>query len=102
MQPSGFPSRITTAPDSGGGATTMRRAILSTLAALLTFAMFSGGAGGAAPAAAQEPGRIEGRITRQDGTPLPGVAVRVDQLDQVAITDSEGRFTFVPVPPGTY
>jgi outer membrane receptor for ferrienterochelin and colicins len=86
----------------------MRRVILSTLAALLTFAMFSGGAGGAAPAAAQEPGgdhrdgRIDGRVTRQDGTPLPGVAVRVDQLDQVAITDSEGRFTFVPVPPGTY
>lgn len=51
---------------------------------------------------AQDTGRIEGRVTRQDGTPLPGVAVQIDQLDQVALTDSEGRYEFAAVPAGAY
>lgn len=32
---------------------------------------------------AQEMGRIDGRVTREDGSGIQGVSVRIDQLDQV-------------------
>jgi iron complex outermembrane receptor protein len=51
---------------------------------------------------AQETGRLEGRITRQDGAPLGGVSVRIDQLDQVALTDEGGVYSFPSVPAGAY
>jgi iron complex outermembrane receptor protein len=56
----------------------------------------------AGSAAAQEPGRLEGRITRQDGAGLNGVSVRIEQLDQVTLTDASGAYSFTGVPAGTY
>lgn len=53
-------------------------------------------------AVAQENGRIEGRVTREDGSGMAGVSVRLDQVDQVVITDNQGRFAFVDVAPGSY
>lgn len=57
---------------------------------------------GSGLAMAQEQGRIEGRVTREDGTGITGVSVRLDQLDQVVLTDAEGNFYFAHVPPGSY
>jgi len=57
---------------------------------------------GSGIAAAQEEGRIEGRVTREDGTGVTGVSVRLDQLDQVVLTDEMGNFYFAHVPPGSY
>jgi iron complex outermembrane receptor protein len=56
---------------------------------------------GAGMAPAQETGRIAGKVTRQDGTALGGVSVRVDELDQVVVTDSSGNYA-LDVAPGTY
>lgn len=56
---------------------------------------------GAGIASAQD-GLLEGRLTREDGTPLGGVSVRIDQLDQVTVTDEGGNFAFSGVPAGTY
>jgi outer membrane receptor for ferrienterochelin and colicins len=56
---------------------------------------------GAGLALAQETGRIQGKITRQDGTALGGVSVRAGDLDQVVVTDSAGAYA-IDVPPGTY
>ncbi len=53
-------------------------------------------------ALAQETGRIEGKVTRPDGTALGGVSVRIDELDQEATTNSEGAYEIAGVPPGTY
>lgn len=52
-------------------------------------------------AQAQENGRIVGRVTGPNDTPLTGVSVRVDQLDREVLTDEEGGFD-IEVPPGTY
>jgi outer membrane receptor for ferrienterochelin and colicins len=52
-------------------------------------------------ASAQESGRIEGRVTRSDGSGIGGVSVRVDETDQVVLTESDGGFA-LEVPPGTY
>jgi iron complex outermembrane receptor protein len=51
---------------------------------------------------AQEMGRIDGRVTRGDGSGLHGVSVRIDQLDQVVFTDETGSFAFSGIPAGTY
>jgi iron complex outermembrane receptor protein len=53
-------------------------------------------------ATAQETGRIEGRVTREDGSGIRGVSVRIDQLDQVVLSDDQGAFAFSGVPAGTY
>ncbi len=52
-------------------------------------------------ASAQESGRIEGRVTRSDGSGIGGVSVRVDETDQVVLTESDGGFV-LEVAPGTY
>lgn len=57
---------------------------------------------GSGLAMAQEQGRIEGRVTREDGTGISGVSVRLDQLGQVVLSDAEGNFAFADVPPGSY
>ena len=56
---------------------------------------------GAGLSLAQETGRIQGKVTRQDGTALGGVSVRVGNLDQIVLTDSTGAYA-VDVPAGTY
>ena len=50
---------------------------------------------------AQENGRIAGTVNRPDGTPVPGVSVRVEPTGQEDLTDGEGHYE-IPVPPGTY
>lgn len=51
---------------------------------------------------AQDAGRIEGRVTQQDGPGLGGVTVHIDELGESVTTDSEGFYSFHAVPPGTY
>lgn len=46
--------------------------------------------------------QIGGTTYDRDGTPLPGVRVRVVERDQAVTTDDQGRFTFSNVPVGTY
>jgi outer membrane receptor for ferrienterochelin and colicins len=53
-------------------------------------------------ASAQELGRIDGRVTREDGSGIQGVSVRIDQLDQVVFSDETGAFAFSSVPAGSY
>src|SRR5262245_48015843 len=59
-----------------------------------------------AAAFAQTTGRLEGRITSSDGSPLPGVTVTVSspslQGERVQVTDERGEFRFPALPPGTY
>lgn len=52
-------------------------------------------------AQAQETGRIAGHVNRPDGTPVPGVSVRVESLGQEVLTDEAGHYEIL-VPPGTY
>ncbi len=51
---------------------------------------------------AQETGRIEGKVTREDGTPLGGVSVQIEGSDRSVLTDSEGNYRIDGVAPGTY
>jgi outer membrane receptor protein involved in Fe transport len=53
--------------------------------------------------AAQTPGRIEGRIVRQDdGAGIGGVTVVVEELGRAELTDADGKYAFQRVAPGTY
>ncbi|GAG90245.1 unnamed protein product, partial [marine sediment metagenome] len=50
---------------------------------------------------------IQGKVTSPEGEPLPGVGVILSSPnliggDQSRITDSEGKFRFVALLPGTY
>ncbi len=56
----------------------------------------------APPAGAQGVGRIEGRIVREGGRPLAGVAVVVAELGRTRLTGADGTFDFDEVPPGSY
>lgn len=50
-------------------------------------------------------GSIAGRVTRSDGTALPGVTVRVTagpSTGQVITTDDQGNFSILDLPIGTY
>lgn len=72
----------------------MRRFIYFSLALLL-----------AAPLTAQQQyGSIAGTVVDNQQQPLPGVTITLSgpamQGTRVAITDTQGRFRFVPVPPG--
>jgi iron complex outermembrane receptor protein len=69
----------------------MRRTSLVVIALLTSFL-----------AAAQETGRIEGRVLRSDGSPVRGVSVVVNELSLTEITDVNGAFFFAGVPAGTY
>jgi outer membrane receptor protein involved in Fe transport len=55
---------------------------------------------------ADEPGRIQGRVTDDAGAALPGVIVDVHpvagRLDRTAMTDAEGRFVAEALPSGRY
>ncbi len=52
------------------------------------------------PATVQAAGRLEGRLTRPDGSPIGGVTVILDHARPV-ITDDQGRYAFEAVPQGT-
>jgi len=47
-------------------------------------------------------GRIEGRVTREDGSAIAGVGVAIDGTSAVTLTDDKGNFAFKSVRPGTY
>ncbi|MGE0638772.1 MAG: TonB-dependent receptor [Thermoanaerobaculia bacterium] len=51
---------------------------------------------------AQAAGRIEGRLTGEDGKPLAGVTVTLVESGRTARTDAGGSFAIADVPPGTY
>jgi hypothetical protein len=58
------------------------------------------------PLEAQTTGGIVGRVTDENGSPLPGVTVQVEsrvlQGSRVAMTDSNGDFRLALLPPGDY
>ena len=57
----------------------------------------------AGPAAAQQAAQLSGLVHQAHGdAPLAGVLVRVEETGQTAVTDSEGRYRFGAVAPGTY
>jgi len=56
----------------------------------------------AAPAFAQGSGRIEGRVVREAGGAVGGVAVTLEPSDRATLTDSNGSYQFNNVPAGTY
>jgi outer membrane receptor protein involved in Fe transport len=78
----------------------MRSSWIKGLALLAAFALL------APVALAQTTGRIEGRVSGENGDPLPGVTVQVSspalQGDRIAVTDAGGNFRFVGLPVGTY
>jgi len=51
-------------------------------------------------AAAQSTGSVVGRVTDEQGTPLPGVLVRVNGLTHRATTNEAGQFMLAGVPAG--
>lgn len=55
-----------------------------------------------ATSAALAEGRIDGRITRADGSPVAGVAVVIGETGAAEVTDRNGSFSFADVPAGTY
>jgi hypothetical protein len=60
----------------------------------------------AGAAFAQVDGRIEGAVTAEDGSPLPGATVRAISPamigERIATSDDRGLFRFVNLPPGLY
>lgn len=58
----------------------------------------------AVPATAQQYGSLSGTVVDNQGQPLPGVTVTLSgpsmQGNRTAVTDTAGKFRFVPVPPG--
>jgi len=51
--------------------------------------------------AAQETGRVEGRVTRPDGGPVAGAAVAIEGVG-ATVTGADGRFAFDAVPAGDH
>jgi len=55
---------------------------------------------------AQTTGRIDGMVLDDQGAPLPGVTVSVNsaslQGERLQVTDADGRFRFLALPPGDY
>jgi hypothetical protein len=60
----------------------------------------------AVPALAQTTGSVSGVVQAADGSPLPGVTVTVSgpllPAGRTAVTDEEGRFSVLRLPPGEY
>jgi iron complex outermembrane receptor protein len=60
---------------------------------------------GTALAASQSPGSasLRGRVTiRDNGAPVINASVLIIQLDRSTMTDSDGKYEFLDLPPGTY
>jgi TonB-dependent starch-binding outer membrane protein SusC len=56
----------------------------------------------AATAHAQANGRIVGRVSAEDGRPIPGIQITVTGTSRGAASDTAGRFTIGGVPAGNY
>jgi outer membrane receptor protein involved in Fe transport len=60
----------------------------------------------AVPAFAQTTGRVDGKVTDDKGAALPGVTVTLTSPvllgDRIAVTDADGVFRFLGLPPGDY
>jgi TonB-dependent receptor len=55
------------------------------------------------PPVQNEYGKITGRVVDfENGDPLPGATVRIQNTDKALITDEKGDFVFNKVPPGRY
>ncbi len=52
--------------------------------------------------AAQVNGRLEGRVVREDGSGIGGVAVIINETGAVTLSEVDGHFVFASVPPGSY
>ena len=74
----------------------LRRAVVSLCIVGLALALCPG------LAAAQESGRIEGRIVRDDGNGVAGVSVVLNETEATVITGTNGVFSFGNIVPGTY
>ncbi|BCS34461.1 hypothetical protein TBR22_A36880 [Luteitalea sp. TBR-22] len=73
----------------------IRRAFWVLLAAVLC----------ATPALAQETtGRVAGTVVDTSNAAIPGATVKIEggAVNQMAVTDGEGKFSFAALPPGTY
>ena len=57
-------------------------------------------------AQSRETGAIEGKVTDEEGSPLPGVTVTISGPNLMgirsSITDAEGKYRFPALPPGVY
>lgn len=53
-------------------------------------------------AATQDPGSITGRVTRDDGAPLPGVMVLVQETGAIQWSGADGRYRFARLERGAY
>jgi len=53
-------------------------------------------------AGAQNTGKIEGKITLEDGMPLSGATVYIKSLDKGTVTDFDGKYTIDDVAEGSY
>src|ERR671927_794393 len=71
-------------------------------ALLMAFALFAG----SVFAQTSTTGSIEGTVTDTTGAAVPGIAVRVSSSNlisaQTAMTDDNGRFRILNLPPGKY
>ncbi len=80
----------------------IRRLTNIALAAVLTFVGAAGGSVGARDAWAGTTGKIAGRVLDAQKRPLVGVNVAVPAARTGAVTDDEGRYSILNLPPGSY
>ena len=78
-----------------GGSIMMHRLCGAAAALVLTLAI-------APTAAAQVKGSIAGRATREDGSPLVGVMVLIEETKSIQWSAADGRYRFSALQPGTY
>jgi len=69
----------------------MKNFLLTTLL-LLSISFFSFG----------QTGNIQGTISDENGIYVPGATIIIESLGKGAISDFDGKFTFVDIPEGTY
>ncbi|MDO8793542.1 MAG: TonB-dependent receptor [Vicinamibacterales bacterium] len=66
-------------------------------------AIEAGGPGGAAVGRTSSAGQLHGAVHDEQGSPVTGAVVSVvGAASAFAVTDGEGRFLFMALPPGTY
>src|SRR6187549_986940 len=77
----------------------MNRKYFLTLAAVAVLLFLSGSA-----SAQLQTGSIYGNVVSNDGTALPGVTITLTGVGapQVQVTDSQGKFRYLGLSPGTY